>query len=326
MNRATGHLVAVDIGGANLKYVDDRGQSLARPFPMWKQFGSLAETLIRDLASFGVVDRLLVTMTGELADCFTDRHAGVRFIVDAVIQTQVQHLHFYDLDGAFLCAQTAKESPMMVAAANWHATASWVASTISQPCLLVDIGTTTTDLIPLEVGRIATTAKTDPQRLAEGSLVYVGASRTPVCALVDTLAGPEGETPVMNELFATIDDARLLLGYETPDAADFESADGGPRTIEAAARRMLRMIGHDLISSSVDAAVLMSRQVHQSVTDRIDQAIKRLGDFDQIVLVGQGDDLLPAERAVVTRPEGVELRSGPCEAMLKLWSRQCGVS
>jgi (4-(4-[2-(gamma-L-glutamylamino)ethyl]phenoxymethyl)furan-2-yl)methanamine synthase len=326
MNPATGHLVAIDIGGANLKYVDDRGHSLARPFPMWKQFNSLAEILTRDLAGFGAVDRLLVTMTGELADCFVDRHAGVRFIVDAVIQTRVKNLHFYDLDGAFVSAQTAKESPMMIAAANWHATASWVASTISRPCLLVDIGTTTTDLIPLEVGRIATSAKTDPQRLAEGSLVYVGARRTPVCALVDTLVGPEGETPVMNEFFATIDDARLLLGHEPPDAADYESADSGPRTIEASARRMLRMIGHDLTSANIHAAVSISRQVHQSVTDRIDQAIKRLGDFDQIVLVGQGDDLLPAARAMVTRPIGVSLRSGPCEAMLNLWSRQCAVS
>jgi (4-(4-[2-(gamma-L-glutamylamino)ethyl]phenoxymethyl)furan-2-yl)methanamine synthase len=326
MNRDARNLVAVDIGGANLKYVDHHGRSLARPFAMWKQSQSLSENLTRDLSTFGNVDRLLVTMTGELADCFADRSAGVRFIVDAVMQVGISHTHFYSLDGSFVSADVAKKNPMMVAAANWHASASWIASTITRPTLLVDIGSTTTDLIPLEVGRVATSAQTDPQRLAEGSLVYVGARRTPVCALVTQLDGPEGLIPVMNEFFATTDDARLLLGYESPDPSDFESADGGPRTIEAAARRMLRMTGHDLTTASVEVAVSMSRQVHQAVVDRIESAIKRLGRFDEIVLVGQGDDLLPAGHGRVTRPDGVARRSGPCEAMLDLWSRRCDVS
>ena len=64
----------------------------------------------------------------------------------------------------------------------------------------------------LSAGFVATAAMTDHDRLLEGSLIYVGCRRTPVCALVDRLEFRGSASRVMNELFATIDDARLVLG------------------------------------------------------------------------------------------------------------------
>lgn len=312
-------LVAIDIGGANLKYVDGQGRSWTRPFAMWERSSELTEALAEDLSRFAGDAELLVTMTGELADCFVDRPSGVRFIVDRVMDLDAPATRFYALPGRFVEAADAREEPMAVAAANWHATASWYARDAEPSTLLIDIGSTTTDLIPVESGRVMTDAQSDPDRLGDGSLVYVGGRRTPVCALVDHLPWRGTELPIMNEWFATIDDARLLLGWESPDEADHHTADRGPRTVPAAATRLLRMVGHDRTTATIDEAVVMAQRVHQAAKTMIADAMERRAAVSQIIFVGQADDLLPETSAFVTRPPVSVQRCGPCEAMVQLW-------
>ncbi|MEX2559527.1 MAG: tetrahydromethanopterin-linked C1 transfer pathway, partial [Pirellulales bacterium] len=72
--------LALDIGGANLKAADGLGFAVARPFPLWQRPQALAGEIARLLADAPAAERIAVTMTGELADCFSTKREGVAAI------------------------------------------------------------------------------------------------------------------------------------------------------------------------------------------------------------------------------------------------------
>ncbi len=322
-------IVGVDIGGANLKYASASGKkTFSRHFAMWRTPDQLAETLAHDLQThFSGLRRLVVTMTGELADCFVDRAEGVSSIVTHVQQAAAKlnlpETSYYGVDGSFHSADEAAEQVDVIAAANWHATASFVARQIAPSCTLIDIGSTTTDIIPITDGKVATTAKTDFDRLQSAQLVYIGCRRTPVCALVDQLTFRGQSIGVMNELFATIDDARLVLGLQQPRPDDTDSADGKPRSVAMAANRLARMIGLDRRDISIDDAQELANQVIKPARQRIADALTvNHQPGTQLVVGGHGGDLLAFDAAeVVSLPDqlGVEVsRCAPSFAIARL--------
>ncbi len=337
MTATAKNIVGVDIGGANLKYACIHGDALSTPFAMWRHPEKLAETLAADLPrlmpSTCAIDSLAVTMTGELADCFVDRAVGVDHIVThacaAAQRLSIQEVAFYAVDGRFRLAEDARGNVDLVAAANWHALASLVAGEITEDAILIDIGSTTTDIIPLRPGRVATAAVTDHDRLVEGSLVYVGCRRTPVCALVDTLDFRGRTSRVMNEQFATIDDARLVLGIVPSEPDDCDTADGMPRTEDAAANRMARMIGLDRRTVTRDDAVHLATQVMAAARQQIRCALATFEPPPRIVLSGHGQDLvdLPANQNVMQLSDlfgWPSARCAPSYAVASLYAMQMG--
>jgi probable H4MPT-linked C1 transfer pathway protein len=301
-NRVQRQIVGADIGGANLKYCSTSGKSFATRFPMWEQSDLLAQTLKRDLGRFESIDALAVTMTGELADCFIDRADGVGRIIDQVMLAAsdlgIDDIGFYGVDGCFHSERQAKADADNIAAANWHALSSFAADLFPKAKTLVDIGSTTTDIVPLSDGQVATVAQTDHGRLVEGSLVYVGCKRTSVCSLVNHLRFDGTDCPVMKEVFATIDDARLLIGSADEDETDCDTADHRPRTIQCAANRMARMIGLDRRSVSIEAAHGLADQVVAAAGARIQEGWRRIHRPGLVVIAGHGADLLNLDPSV----------------------------
>ena len=98
---------------------------------------------------------------------------------------------------------------MDLAAANWAASAALLAREIGD-CLFVDMGSTTTDLIPIRGKALA--AKTDFLRLAAGDLVYMGMLRTRLDALLPQARIGGQRVLLAPEFFAIMADARLALG------------------------------------------------------------------------------------------------------------------
>jgi len=273
------HLLGLDIGGANIKLFHSAGHAICIPFQMWLRPASLADVLVKVLSDLPRCDVWGVTMTGELADVFADRAEGVRSIVQqtmsAAQQEKVEAVGFYASPGALLTASDAIEATESVASANWHALSYWTTTWITEPSLLIDIGSTTADLIPISPGHVATPSRTDHDRLRRSELVYLGIRRTPVCALVDTLPFNGAEVPVMRELFAATDDCALLLGW-TPEAMDdVDTSDARPRTRTAAANRLARMIGLDHSNVTMDQAVSMASRVMQRATELVSFAANR---------------------------------------------------
>jgi probable H4MPT-linked C1 transfer pathway protein len=116
--------------------------------------------------------------------------------------------------------------------------------------LLVDIGSTTTDIIPLVGGQVAARAATDAGRLATGELVYQGVVRTPVCGLAQHIEFAGEPVNVMNEWFATTADVYRLTGELAPQYDQYPAADNGAKTQAASRTRMARMIGRDAREAS----------------------------------------------------------------------------
>lgn len=248
-------VLGIDIGGANIKASTVAGESEAVRFALWREPDRLTEQLVAIANRRVPCDAWAVTMTGEMADCFPCRATGVRSLVASTRRAAevvgVSDLTFYRVDGRFVSADSAAREPLPIASANWHALAAWVASLVDSPALLIDVGGTTTDIIPLESGTgpgdrgVATACRTDFDRLVAGQLVYLGGERTPVCAVVEALPYGDGDVPVMREVFANLDDCALVLGLGQEHPDDRESCDGQPRTAADATSRLARMIGLD---------------------------------------------------------------------------------
>ena len=233
-------VLGLDIGGANLKAATAAKQAASASFALWKNPDGLADALRLLLAEFPDADEFAVTMTGELCDCFETKREGVAHILKHVRAVSRSYpVRVWSTAGRFLDGEQAAADPMAVASANWHA----LATLAGQWCprgvgLLIDIGSTTTDLIPLLDGQPWSRGKTDPTRLREGELLYTGVRRTPIMAVL-----PPGS--VAAEHFATMHDAYLLTGDIAEDAADSDTADGRPATKAFAHARLSRMLCGD---------------------------------------------------------------------------------
>jgi len=242
-----------DIGGAHLKLVRvEHGRVIAArqmPCPLWLGFDRLTAALEEALAVWPAADRHAVTMTAELADLFPDRATGVRRILDALARrVPGASLRVYANDGGFLSPAAASASPERVASANWHAAARLAARRLGNG-LLVDIGSTTTDLVPLRRGQVAAEGVDDVGRLARGELVYRGVVRTPVMAVAAQVALEGARIGVMAELFATAADVFRLTGELPADADQQPTPDGRGKSPAESRARLARMVGRDAASA-----------------------------------------------------------------------------
>jgi len=290
--------LGLDIGGAHLKLADTASYARSQPFPLWRTPHDLPSALAALLREAPAAERLAVTMTGELADCYATKAEGVNSIVAATLAAAGQRkVLFYRTDGSFVDAEQAKAEPLLTAAANWHALASYVARLVpSSLALLIDIGSTTTDLIPLVEGTPRAVGRTDPERLLSGELVYTGVVRTPVCAATATIPWRGAPCPTAAELFATTLDAYLTLGDLPEDPHNTETADGRPATRAAAHDRLARSICADRMMFSADDARAAAEAIASAQLSRLgraaQQVLRTLGAPPLTTVVsGQGEFL-----------------------------------
>src|SRR5438132_8226458 len=147
-----------DIGGVNTKAARVAGTRVvamrAVPYEIQRDPAALAPLLARVAGELGgtPADAHAVTMTAELSQIFRTKRDGVAFVVDAVTRAFSDGLvRVYAVDGRWLTADEARREPLAIAAANWAAAARLVARSFPN-CILIDVGSTTTDIIPIAGG------------------------------------------------------------------------------------------------------------------------------------------------------------------------------
>lgn len=316
---AAQRIVGLDIGGANLKAALADGQAVAIPFPLWRVPEELPSALAALLERLPPADALAVTMTGELADCFTTKAEGVRIICQAALRVAGNRpVGFWHTAGQFVKGREASADPLGVAAANWHGLATWGGRfAAAGPALLIDIGSTTTDLIPLREGSPCAAARTDMGRLQTGELVYSGVWRTPLCAVTRQVPWRGGVCAWAAELFATMLDVYLLLG-EIPEAGkNRETADNRPATREAAHSRLAHMLCGDVTEISFEECRELARFVATAqrcqLREALSQVLARLcGEWEPLATVivsGSGSFLARQLVAEHPRLNSARLRS-----------------
>jgi (4-(4-[2-(gamma-L-glutamylamino)ethyl]phenoxymethyl)furan-2-yl)methanamine synthase len=298
-----------DIGGVNTKAARLQGcsdgsalRSVSLPYEVQREPQALGPTLLSAARQLGAepTDAHAVTMTAELSQAFRTKREGVAFVLDALEAAfPPDRLHVYTVDGRFVSPRDARTEPRAVAASNWAATANWVARW-APTCVLLDIGTTSTDLIPIVNGKTVAEGQTDPERLLSGELVYTGALRTPAEAVARRVPLWGGEAALSAEGFALIGDAHVWLGQLRPEDYTCPTPDGRPVTREFAGERLARTVCADrdmLDDSAVDAiaAALAGAQV-RTIVEALGSLRRRRPEITTAVVTGLGD-FIAAEAA-----------------------------
>ena len=273
-------LVGWDIGGAHLKCAafDDAGELLAvrqLACPLWQGLSELDRAYDLIAADWGLTEaRHVVTMTGELCDLFPSREAGVRAIVAAMAaRVGEDHLRIYARQAGLVRPTAVVASD--VASMNWHATATALAQRCDE-ALLIDTGSTTTDVIRIEKGRVVTQGHADRTRLMSDELVYQGVVRTPVMAVSARVMYAGQWQGIAAEYFANMADVYRLTGELPPDADLLPSADGRGKTLGESAARLARMVGDDAGEASFSALQALARELAAAQIRRLGEAVQRV--------------------------------------------------
>ncbi len=279
-----------DIGGAHLKMarLAADGSILAATqyaTPLWQGLECLHQEFERISRAGSMQNaRHGLTMTGELVDLFPHRRAGV----DALLHAFVRHFPERDTSvfagrEGFLPVAGARTAATSVASANWLATALCAATRIEHG-ILVDVGSTTTDIIPIAAHQPCNQGWNDQERLVCDELVYTGMVRTPVMALVQRVPFDGRWQNVAAEYFATAADIYRVTG-ELDDGADLqETADRRGKTVAESIARLARMLGaeagiddlHDdrwlqLATHIAEQQLLLVERAFAAVRERMDR-------------------------------------------------------
>ncbi len=317
-------IIGWDIGGAHLKaaaVVDGRLVSARQqPCPLWQGMDRLRDAfaaIAPDLPPHGAH---AVTMTGELVDLFGSRAEGVAKICACAAAALGGEIHVYAGRAGFVPPRRAEAHVEDIAAANWHATASLCARVLKDG-VLIDIGSTTTDIIPFSGGAVRTRGYDDTARLLARELVYTAAVRTPVMAVArDALFGSD-RIPLMAEFFATMADIYRLSGELPGDADQGATADGRGKSQEESAARLARMIGRNLDDAPMTAWIAMAQDLRRSQIETLAGAARTviatagLPPGAPVVAAGAGAFLAEAVAASIGRPAlaiaGAVIGAGP---------------
>jgi (4-(4-[2-(gamma-L-glutamylamino)ethyl]phenoxymethyl)furan-2-yl)methanamine synthase len=308
--------LALDIGGANLKVADGNRFAESYSFPLWRDPNGLSQQVRTIISEAPKSDHLAVTMTGELADCFENKAAGVRHILRMVGEgSDNRHTRVYLVDGRMVAPQVAVTLPHLAAASNWHALARFAGRFAKTgAALLLDVGSTTSDVIPLQDGLPIAKGKSDTERLLSGELFYTGVERSPACAVAHSVLYRGRQCPLAQEVFATMRDAYLLLGAIPEDPADHHTADGRPATKAAAKVRIGRSIAGDSEEVNHRDAAGIAQCLADAQAAQLASAIQKVvsampGPPEKIILSGHGEFLaVNALRVANLRAKTLSLR------------------
>jgi (4-(4-[2-(gamma-L-glutamylamino)ethyl]phenoxymethyl)furan-2-yl)methanamine synthase len=355
-----------DIGGAHVKVCHThQGQVLdimQWACPLWQGLDQLDQVLDQALARWPRLRQAgdtahAVTMTGEMVDLFAHREDGVRRITTRLAERlDPAATCIFAGDAGWCDAASVGAHWASIASANWLATARHVAretagqragpgsrqtaraaangSTVSSAGVLVDIGSTTTDLIAFRDGDVLTRARSDADRLASGELVYHGVVRTPLCALAPRIRWRGRSLNVMNEFFATTADVYRLTGELDPTHDLHPSADGGAKDLPATRQRLARMIGLDARDAHaadwLDLAHAWRDAQVQDIAGQLQRVLAMHGmpSGTRLVSAGCGDFLLPELARHAGLYHGLAYgaqvaRLAPDRPALQAWAQVC---
>ena len=311
-------IAGFDIGGANtdlaiIDFEDGEIKNIEVDFeylPMWSNNDELSHVLIElieKICPVSEIDAVGISMTAELVDAYDTKKDGVLDVVRKCEETFTCPIAYVGVDG-MLSKDEIEKTPLKAAAANWIATAQ-IATLISDNCIFIDTGSTTTDIIPIRDAKECAIGKSDFDRSATGELVYTGTLRTNLASFLDKVELNEKEYRVASELFAQTADVYMVLDLITEKDYICDTFDGEGKSKMDCARRIARVVCADLEMLSMEDIVEMSEFIHQKQVEQIADGLKQVHEtqnLDLIVTTGLGKDILDRPAAELL---GLEVKS-----------------
>jgi probable H4MPT-linked C1 transfer pathway protein len=237
-----------DVGGAHLKVaLAEDGRTIAAQqiaCPLWEGLDRLDAALAQAARLAARADLHAATMTGELCEIFPDRTAGVAAIIDRLEGVLGADVRIWMGPRGFGTPNEARADPMSAASTNFLAAAELIARHYDE-AVLIDMGSTTTDIIPVAGARLTPRALTDGERLATGELVYTGLTRTDVSAVARAVLFRGRRQRLAAGNFATMADVRRIIGELPDDVDQLETADRRGKSLEESLARFARCLGRD---------------------------------------------------------------------------------
>ena len=297
-------IAGFDIGGANtdLAVIDfDAGEikNIEVDFaylPMWSNNDDLSDVLIElieKICPVSEIDAVGISMTAELVDAYDTKKDGVLDVVGKCEKTFSCPIAYVGING-MMSKEEIENNPLEAAAANWIATAQ-IATLISDNCIFIDTGSTTTDIIPIKDGNECAIGKSDFDRSATGELVYTGTLRTNLASFLDKVELNGKQYRVASELFAQTADIYTVLDLITAEDYVCDTFDGEGKSKMDCAKRIARVVCADLEMLSMEDIVEMSEFIHQKQIEQIADGLKQVVEtqnLDLIVTTGLGKDIL----------------------------------
>jgi probable H4MPT-linked C1 transfer pathway protein len=309
-------IAGFDIGGANTDIAvvdfDDEGniteiKTNFEYFPMWLKKDELGDALLGltgdDLEEIDVVG---VCMTAELVDAYKTKREGVIDIARKSKESFSVPTGFIGLNGV-LNFEEVVERPDEVAAANWIATAK-IVSKIDENCIMIDTGSTTTDIIPVKGGSECAKGRSDLERLKTGELVYSGTLRTNIAAIVDKVPLNDEFVRVSSELFAVTADVHMVLENITEEDYTCSTPDGAGKSKEDCMRRISRVICGDMNMLSPNDIEKIAVYIYKRQVQKVAEAlleVSRREDLVNVVTTGLGMDIIGAKAAKIAGLDSV---------------------
>ena len=285
-------VIGLDVGGANTKAaVVDGGRRVrivSEPFEVWRDPEAMSAVIEGVVGRFGLEGApVALSTTAELVDVFASKREGVLHVLGAA----GRGLRVMTTSGELIGLPEARAEPLCCAAANWMATALLVARSLPD-AILVDCGGTTTDVVPIAGGEVAAGGRTDVERLLAGELVYTGALRTNIAAVLAHVPIGGKPCPVSSELFAITADAHLLRGNLTAEQCTCTFPDGRGTSAGELRSRLARVVCADpeqLAAGDLEtiAAAVEEAQV-AAIAGAIARVASRLPGEVPVLAVGVG--------------------------------------
>lgn len=311
-------IAGFDIGGANtdltiIDFEDGEIKNIEVDFeylPMWSNNDDLSHVLIElieKICPVSEIDAVGISMTAELVDAYDTKKDGVLDVVRKCEETFTCPIAYVGVDG-MLSREEIEKTPLKAAAANWIATAQ-IATLISDNCIFIDTGSTTTDIIPIRDAKECAIGKSDFDRSATGELVYTGTLRTNLASFLDKVELNGKEYRVASELFAQTADVYMVLDLITEKDYICDTFDGEGKSKMDCARRIARVVCADLEMLSMEDIVEMSEFIHQKQVEQIADGLRQVHEtqnLDLIVTTGLGKDILDRPAAELL---GLEVKS-----------------
>ena len=290
-------VIGLDIGGANTKAAVVCGERPARivsePFELWRDPDGLGEAIASVVGRLELAGApVAMTTTAELVDVFASKRDGVLHILGAARRALPgRRLRVMTTDGELIDLTVARDAPLRCAAANWMATALWIARSL-RDAILLDCGGTTTDVIPIVDHQVAARGRTDVQRLLEGELVYTGALRTNIAAVLSHVPIGGRPCPVSSELFAISADAHLLRGRLTAEQCTCTFPDDRGTSLPEVRSRLARVVCADPEQLAAGDLEAIAGAVHEAQVTAIAGALERVAGRvpaeTEVIAVGVG--------------------------------------